>query len=232
MTERKNLSGKIQLAILVIFVIFMPLGSWYYLQSGHNYHKNLMSELKDYGKIPEFELPAYQSGTLSISDLAGKITVTNFFNSGVDSANPAFKYAGEILGQFKGRDDLNFLFFSLDTGIQSDSSLQAFVAKANVKDTRAHFLYGDHERISDLLKTSFRLPSLEERNEDGYIRLSEPDRFTKEYPYFVLADTSLTIRNYYDATDKSSVTRLIEHLAIILPREKKGKAEHIPQKEK
>src|SRR5690606_30463967 len=195
MTERKNLSGKIQLAILVIFVIFMPLGSWYYLQSGHNYHKNLMSELKDYDKIPEFELQTQSGETLNSTDLSGTITISNFFNATSASTPAVFNFAHEILSQFKGRQDLNFLFFSLDPQTQTGSTMRAFIEKTNVNDTSANFLYGDQERISELSKTSFKVPSLNERNEDGYIRLSEPDRFTNEYPYFVLADTSLTIRN-------------------------------------
>ena len=106
MTDRKKITNKIQLAILVLFIIFMPLGSWYYLQSGFNYHGDLMSELKDYGKVPEFALKTQDNDTLTNLDLDGKFAVASFYNGERNSAALSMDYARRILGQFKSQKDL------------------------------------------------------------------------------------------------------------------------------
>ena len=232
MTETKKISTKIQIAILAFFIVFMPLGSWYYLQSGFNYHKNLMSELKDYGKIPGFSFFTQNNDTFSDADLHGKIAIANFYTENQASTSVALDYARRILGQFKSQEDLIFLFHNLNPKMQNDSLLKAFATKENLLDKRAFFLSGKEDQLTKLFTSTYKIPMLQKRSEDGLIAFKESTVLPEEYPYFVLIDSTLTIRNYYDINDKSSMNRLVEHLAIILPREKKSKAELIPQKEK
>ena len=84
-----------------------------------------------------------------------------------------------------------------------------------------------------LFTNGYKIPLFDERTEDGKIPLkSIPVPIPDEYPYFVLIDSSLMIRNYYNINDQESMDRMVEHLAIILPREKKSKAVLRPPKEK
>lgn len=223
MTDRKKISGKIQVAILVFFIVFMPLGSWYYLQSGFNYHKKLMSDLKDYGKIPEFNLLTQNGDSLNSNDLHGKIMIVNFYAENKPSTALTTDYARKILSQFKNRTDLIFLFHSLNPEMQHDSLLKAVAEKENLLNHQVYFLSGDEVETAELFTLGYKIPMPEKK---------AAGQLPEECPFFVLIDTNLTIRNYYDVNDKTSMDRLVEHLAIILPREKKSKAERIPQKEK
>ena len=233
MTERKKVTEKIQIAVLVFFIIFMPLGSWYYLQSGYNYHKELMAELRDYGKLPEFQLLTQNGDSLQIEDLRGKIMLANFYSKGTPTASTSMDYARRILGQFKSQGDLCFLFYNLNSEANDAKSLKDLAEEEELTDKRAYFLSGDQGQLTKLLTSGYKIPLLNEINEGDSITFKkEVTSLPETYPYFALIDSSLVIRNYYDINDKASMNRLVEHLAIILPREKKSKAEHRPQKEK
>ena len=230
MTDRKKITNKIQLAILVLFIIFMPLGSWYYLQSGFNYHGDLMSELKDYGKVPEFALKTQDNDTLTNLDLDGKFAVASFYNDESTSAALSMDYARRILGQFKSQKDLIFLFHSLKP--EDAAALKARAEKEELTEKRAYFLSGDEDQITRILTSGYRMPLLDEKKEDGTIPFqTNVSTIPSAYSYFILIDASMTIRNYYDINDQSSMDRLVEHLAIILPRDVRVKAEYKPPKE-
>ena len=231
MTNQNKISNKIQIAVLALFIVFMPLGSWYYLQSGFDYHEKLMSELKDYGELEQFDLVTQDADTLRKLDLQGKIMIANFFTEGTPSANTAMDYSRRILGQFKSQKDLIFLFHSMNS--VDAAKLKSIAEKEELIDKRAYFLSGDEKIMSNLLVEGYRVPMLENRTKrDSITFKNDLSSLPKDYPYFVLIDESLKIRNYYDINDKASMNSLVEHLAIILPREKKSKAELRPKKEK
>ena len=230
MADQKKIANKIQVAILAIFIVFMPLGSWYYLQTGFNYHDSLMSELKDYGKVPGFALLTQNNDTLTDADLHGKIMIANFYNNESPLSAPSMDYARRILGQFKSQKDFIFLFHSLKP--EDASSLKAMSEKEELTEKRAYFLSGDEDQMDRIINSGYKIPLFDERNEDGTLSFqSNVSTLPSAYPYFVLIDSSLTIRNYYYINDQSSMDRLVEHLAIILPRDVRAKAEYKPPKE-
>ena len=233
MADRKKIANKIQIAILALFIVFMPLGSWYYLQSGFNYHEKLMSELRDYGTLPEFSLLTQNNDSLVNADLHGKIILANFYNDATPTYAISMDYARRILSQFKSQKDLVFLFHNLSSEMQNDSLLKAIAEKENLQESRAYFLSSHEKQLTQLLISGYKIPEMDKRSgKDSITFEKNVSKLPEVYPYFVLVDTSLTIRNYYNINDKASMNNLVEHLAIILPREKKGKAQHIPQKEK
>ena len=232
MADRKKLGNKIQIAILALFIVFMPLGSWYYLQSGFNYHEKLMSELKDYGNLSGFTLITQEGDTLLNDDLRGKIMVANFYSQNASYTPKAMDYARRMLGQFKSQPDLIFLFHDLDADFHQVDDLKTFAEKEELTDSRVYFLKGEKDQVASLIKSVYKIPNLENKQEGDSITFKPVTSVPDEYPYFVLVDSSLTIRNYYDINNESSINHLVEHLAIILPREKKSKAQYIPNKEK
>lgn len=233
MSDQNKSSMKIQIAILAIFVVFMPLGSWYYLQSGHNYNKELMAELKDYGKVPSFELVNQNNDTIKNEDLEGKFFVVDFYNQGSASAKTTMDYARRILGQFETQNDFFFISHCLDPLNQNARKLKRFAESEDLAIQRAHFFSGSKQDLLRLLSIGYKVPILDQRKDDGSIPLkSNISQLPEEYPYLVLVDDNMTIRNYYNVNDEDSVKRLVEHLALILPREKKGKAELKREKEK
>lgn len=233
MVDQKKIGKKIQIAVLAIFVVFMPLGSWYYLQSGFSYHEKLMSALKNYGELPEFNLFTQNNETVTKADFFGKIIIAGFYKENNRSTELSTDYARRILGQFESQKDLLFLFHHLNPTEQNDSTLKAFATQEYLLDKRAFFLAGDEEQMTNLLTSGYKFPSMVEKKEDQSISFkTDIEILPDDYPFLVLVDSSLTIRNYYNLNDEKSMDRLVEHLAIILPREKKSKAVHVPEKEK
>jgi protein SCO1/2 len=233
MADRKKITDKIQIAILAFFIVFMPLGSWYYLQSGFNYHEKLMSELREYGELPPFHLLTQNDDTLVNDDFRGKIMIASFYAENTPTSSTSMDYARRILRQFKSQKDLLFLFHNINPEIQDARLLEAMAEKEELTDKRAYFLSGDKDQLTQLFTLGYKIPLMEERTDGDSITFKTDIATLPDlYPYFVLVDSSLMIRNYYDINDEASVKSLVEHLAIILPREKKSKAVHRPQKEK
>ena len=94
------------------------------------------------------------------------------------------------------------------------------------------FLTGDEGKMTDLLTATYKVPIFGTSEKPEISFDPKVNTLPEDYPYFVLIDNELTIRNYYNINEEASMNRLVEHLAIILPRERREKAEHRPEKEK
>jgi hypothetical protein len=55
--------------------------------------------------------------------------------------------------------------------------------------------------------------------QNGYESFCLAEKQKPAAAYYALADTSGTIRRYYDALDQSQVDRMVQHIAILLPQE-------------
>ena len=221
MSERSKTQKYIQAAAFFIFIIGMPLGSWYFLQKGFDYNKEIMSELHNYGRIPDFSLVNQNGDTLTRADMEGKVLVINFFNKEKSSFPLTMDYLRKIR-QFDDRNDIVFVSHALNSGM--GFNLNAIAEKEKLNNNHNLFLKGD--QVEKLLLEGYQIPDLEKRGEDKKIpRSTDFSKLNKDYPYFVLVDVSGTIRNYYDINNEKSITRMIEHIALILPRSAEEKAE-------
>ncbi|MFQ5446505.1 MAG: hypothetical protein ACE5FF_06190 [Saprospiraceae bacterium] len=189
---------RIVIGTLVVIILFiLPAGSWFYLQSGLNHRTKALAELGDFGKITTFNLP-YQGGLLAVpDDLRGKVSVVNFLSGDSKADQLACERIGKVHKSFDETDGVVFLSF-----IPADSSanLLQLATTLGIEDYKQQFLIGVQK--------------------PEWQRLAS-EVFKMENPAsdVALADTSLTVRNYYDIHNNTSMGRLVEHIALIVPKQ-------------
>lgn len=147
--------------VLVSMIIIFPAVSWYYLQSGLNYRKAALEELKPKGDLTR--------DVTKIDQLKGKTTLIQLQDVDMVKLNSIYNQyqlaeTFQVLSHIES-DDLSKKWYVLD-----DLSLAA--------------LRNQYETAS-----------------------------------FVLVDTSLQVRNTYAHSDEDFI-KMVEHLAIVMPRKK------------
>ena len=120
--------------------------------------------------------------------------------------------------QFEEGNGLQLLTVLLDSENVSSKELSGFSQKHSFEGV---FLMGDKTELQNWLGRGIKIPS--SRQEDGdmtfkYLLREDSSGNLADYPYLVLVDTSKTIRNYYRVDIESEVKRMVEHIAMIMPR--------------
>lgn len=196
-----------QIILLGIMLIGLPAGSWYYLNSGLKYRQQAMSELGDYGKLPQMAFSTYNDEQLDFEDLQGKFIIANTLPEGApELRNRIGKSLAKLHEQFDQRNDLLFLTFNLAKGEASKEieRVGAFVEEHELRDEEQNFFL-IQDSVQNLLTNLQEIPFPEGTD-------------YKHNPYFMLADSNQTILQFYDVTDDNAMGRMVEHIALILPR--------------
>ncbi len=114
----------------------------------------------------------------------------------------AGEYLNKLHEQFDERPDVLLLQYILDD--PGAGRIQAFELAHRLDDPgQCFFLTGAEADMATRVREIYRL--------DGAAA-------TPLNAQVVLADTSLTIRRYYDLRNEQEIRRMVEHIAIILPR--------------
>lgn len=189
-------------AILLLLLVGLPMGSWYYLQSGLEYRQTALAELREDGEIPDFSLQTYKDEPFGNENIAGRLVVASFIDFTNESLATTF---GETLAklhdQFDARNEVAFLMHIMDT-TATVAQIESFAKQYELEDQRqCYFLKGDPAIFKTLAHNGYKMP------DDG-----------DAMPYFALADTSSTVRRQYDVRQPEEIKRLVEHIAMILPR--------------
>ncbi|MEL6865637.1 MAG: hypothetical protein AAFP19_14515 [Bacteroidota bacterium] len=222
MTESKEKKAPfLQTIVLTMMIVVLPLGSWYYLQMGFNYYKDAMSELHEYGPLPNFALLNQMGDTIQEEQLKGKVAVISFVPSEAAARKKQLEITSALFDQFDVRDDIIFLLHeSKDYALSADQLIREARENQLSDSEQLFWLSTDQSTMLDLLGNGYKMPNMAAQREKGspYPLQADPDPQPGNYPYIILVDTNLMIRNYYDYRDDQSVKRLIEHLALIMPR--------------
>jgi len=229
--KKRSLTDLIQMLALTAMLVILPLGSWYYLQTGFNYHQDMMAQLKNYGEIPAFALHTQEGTQLSKEDLSGKLVVAAFFSNESAYKDSLFVGIKKIHKQFNEREDVYFLLHHLDS--LSPAQLEELAQRHQLKDKDQCFLLsGNPEQMQALLK-GYGIPQLPLATDTSAYEVKHSGASpVLDYPFLVFADTSSVIRNYYEVDKGKAIFRLVEHLAIKLPRETEEKPVLKREKEK
>ena len=229
-----KLKANIRNIALMVLLFIMPLISWYYLSTGLSYQKKARAELKDYGKLPAFNFETQYGTTLSLDNIKGKIAIVHFFSMKDAKMDQTMEKIAKIYDQFKERKDVVFLNFCLDRDIDPKFSLRQYGIDKKLNDKEQFFfLKGDYQAIQNMCTKDFKSPILPKSKPDDPYQFEEKViPANQSYPFFVLVDTNHSIRNYYSTGEVKHLGRLVEHLAMILPREKKEGTKMIRDREK
>lgn len=194
---------------LSFFLIGLPLGSWYYLNSGYNYYKGVMDKLEPKGIVPDFSLSDQNGNIINNDSLRGKLYIADFFFA--SCPNECLEMAENLqIVQDAFKDNRNVVITSFSTDPFNDSTavLKQYANGLEAINYQWYFLRGEQADIFELAKEGFKLPA----------DINDNDADITHSPYFVVVDDKGQIRNYYDGTDAVAVKTMIANISVIMPR--------------
>jgi protein SCO1/2 len=158
--------------------------------------------------IPDFELTSHQNMPIGRQEMEGKITIVDFFFTSCPSICPVMSTEMERVDDaFRDIDDVQIFSISIDPEYDTPEVLREYAERHNATPGKWQFLTGNKERIYELARCGFILPTI-----DGY---GEPDDFVHS-DKFVLVDELGRIRGYYSGTNREDVDLLILETKILL----------------
>ncbi|MFN7116680.1 MAG: TlpA family protein disulfide reductase [Saprospiraceae bacterium] len=202
-SKQQNKIVRLILATLVLLfvLVILPLGSWYYLRNGLNYRVTTMSELNNYGKLPDFSYNTVVNTQVQTADLQGKVAVANVLDLKNEALSATWGTMLEKLhDQFNERNDVRFLIYVTDT---ARTTIESFTTKYKLQDyEQCYFIPAD----ADVIK---KLPLDHHIGADSLLT------------HLTLVDTKGMVRKHYNVQDQAQVKRLVEHMALLLPLQKR-----------
>ncbi|MEI6409048.1 MAG: hypothetical protein WCR52_06680 [Bacteroidota bacterium] len=187
---------------LFIILVALPAGSWFYLKSGLNWHKAAVAELGDYGKIRGAFI-IFPDGEKR-DQLKGEVVVIHIFGDAPDltEANKQIIEVNKRLYDQFGQNE----FFRL-----------AMIAEGGTTEFRSAV-----QKIPSIDYATWvwtgGLGSWRTIIENGYESFCLAQHVSPVKEYFALADKTGKIVRFYDALDEKQVGRMVEHIAMILPK--------------
>jgi protein SCO1/2 len=156
-----------------------------------------------FGNVGDFSFTERNGEAIGSNDLAGRISVVNFFFTTCEGPCP--KMNGQVAffyRKFKDNAKVQFVSISVDPDRDSLQALQAYAQKFNVKDRRWLFLRAPIEEVKELSEKTFLLAGAD----------SPGLHSTK----LILIDGQKRVRGYYSSEEDGSLRRLEEHILTLL----------------
>lgn len=207
--SKKKSKSLIQIAGLLLFLVVLPAGSWYYLSRGLDYRMSALEELKEIGPIPIFGT-IYHNGEAVTKELVEeKMVVTSFINlENKDTKETMGPVLQKLHHQFDAREEVLFFNYILGASQDSTGQLDEFIETYNLADTaQCLFLLADDTLIRKQATEGYQLPLA-----DG--------QTLEDMTLMVFTDRTSTIRGFYDIRQEERQKRLVEHVAMLLPKNK------------
>jgi hypothetical protein len=202
-TPRRVFAG----IVLFLMVIGLPAISYYYVKSGFDWRKDAQSELRDYGRIRE----VYHVWPDGVKEnlIDKKVCVLYLFGDQPELTPENRKIidiSEELIKQF---------------GYKPGSDVNDFRAVLIAGNQTAEFKsYGQTRPSADLNNWVWTggLGSWTTIMKNGYDYYCQSNKITPYPQYFAVSDTSGTIRRFYNAQDKEEINRMVQHIAILMPK--------------
>ena len=212
--------GLLQILGLLFFLVALPAGSWYYLSRGLDYRMSALEELEEVGPIPAFGTIYHNGKVLPADMIEDKMVVTSFLNMQNEKTSEAL---GQVLyqlhDQFDAREEVLFFTYVLNRQ-DSTEQLDRFIEQHELQDTaQCIFLLAEDAVITDQARGAYQLPLEEGQTLDDQTTM-------------VFTDRDGIIRGYYDITKEARQKRLVEHIAMLLPKKKDRELVFQREKEK
>ncbi len=217
--EQKKNKNYLQAAMLFLMIIVFPGGSWIYMNLGYNRSKTALAELQDYGHLPAFQLIGIK-GSVDSSLVNGQMTLVAFVNPTLAETASRMEVLETLHRQFDERNDFKLLIHLPET-----TDLTNFQKKYKLEDDRQIYaVKGSTQTLGSLITNTYKTPDLPAAREPGSSVNFQTNTTAdpNNYPYYILIDEKGKIRNYYHADRKADIERMVEHIALILPRDIEG----------
>jgi cytochrome oxidase Cu insertion factor (SCO1/SenC/PrrC family) len=198
--ENENSSRNPVKAILIFMVLFvLPAGALYFLNAGKNFRQDYLKDLSDMGKVATFNLPNQDNLDITPEVLKGKVSIVHFLPEDASAAKANVERISKLHKSFDDTEDVVFLSF---VPADSTTSLREEAARLGISDNKQWYLVGaGKENLERMAKENFHLA----------------DPFNN----IALVDTTLSIRNQYNIGKNDEMGRLVVHISMIIPKQKK-----------
>lgn len=184
-----------QTLALLLFLVGLPLGSWYYLREGYNFRKALFDDLQNLGQTPAAGLVDVRDSLIRLNEIADKVLILSELGSG-DTLSMRLLHG--VADQFGPSQAVVFALFGKDSA--ATLALQNYFREQSETYPDMFLYFSGGEEVLQALP----LPQRNGR-------------------YVALADTAHTLRRVYDLHEKGEVNRLVEHLTIVIPGKRSAK---------
>jgi len=178
----------IQFALLGLILIALPAGSWIYLKKGLDYQKETRSDLENLGKIEVRSFFEVDDEVWNKWGLDEKLKVISIEQN--EEKNELIK---KLNRQFKNSEGLAFIV---------------------LKEENRHF--SEIEEVSNIHYVSMPLDKI--TAQINKIGKSSNIVYKTEFDHFILVDEKNVVKKLYDYRKEDEVKRLIEHVAILVPK--------------
>jgi len=202
--------------------VLCPAASWYYLQKGLDYQKEARKEIVVKQNLDVSQLiPEHIKNDSTL--IKNRLRLLLFDDKLSQSPNRK-ELKAKLVDQFESSQGVFIIELIRGTEDSESSELLSDMYVRKVMDIPAY----------DLL-ISQKLGQPNYKNINGKLildKLVKGKPITKEsHLNAVLIDHQNGLRNFYDTSDPERVKRMVEHMAILIPRVDKEKAELIREKE-
>ncbi|MBR9920637.1 MAG: hypothetical protein GYB31_07335 [Bacteroidetes bacterium] len=195
MSEKKWTRKRIlQTSFLFMILVIFPLISWYYLRGGLDYRLDALDELEELGTLAAFEWTDQENETFNKEMASGNLLIAGFLPSG-ELREVYVDNMKKFHEQFDNRTDVYFL-----TLVPSGNAAQ-LVSDYEIKDQNQWKWVNIPESQLAAIAATYQL---------------NPEQDPAEW--ISLVDEKGQIRKHYRIDDKKQLSRLVEHMAILLPR--------------
>lgn len=199
MEKEKKTSVFIKSLLVFGVLIIAPLVSIYFLDSGRDYRRESMAELQDLGKVKSFQIVNQNNLTITPEVMRTRVAVVNFLSENATTARQQADRIAKVHESFDDTEDV--LFLSFIPADSTDNMLER--AKGlGITDHKQWFLLGTNDEQWNSLSSDI-------------FQISDPTNG------IALVDTSLTIRKHYDINSNPEMGRLVEHISIVIPKQKR-----------
>jgi hypothetical protein len=197
----KNKMNLLQIGGLLLLLVVLPLGSWYYLQTGLNYRIQAINELKDIAPVAEFELINYNDTLVSSGQFSDQLVVGHFYTGA--NQDTYFDLLQRLKEQFDERRDVYFLTFREGADIATQAESAQLLLDSGVEDPgQFFFLHGDASQIAGIAE-SMKLSGI---TQSGSL---------VDNKQLFFADSAM-VRGTYDMTNAEDLKLLIKHITLNL----------------
>ena len=193
---------KIHIVSVLALVVFLGIGATWVITKATEASQVLPAVIK---QTPPCSLVSHHGEPFTNDSLRNKISVLDFIFTSCPGPCPIMSNNMRTLyNQYKLHPDLQFISITVDPEYDSQEVLKIYADANGVNDRRWKFLRADMEKVKKL-------------SSDGFLLMSDnlPAGHSVK---FVLIDGDGNIRQYYNGTDKASISILRNHINLFLKK--------------
>jgi hypothetical protein len=203
--------------LLLLLLVGLPIGSWYYLSLGLDYRLDTKAEIQDFGQIPPFALANFNDSLIA-QDHFEKGLMVGYFYANQHAALYGKKLA-QLFNQYDERDDVFFVAFQGDTSALARAQALEFLQKHQAYAPEQVFFLSGTAAEASTLAQACKMP------------FAEKGMTLEDNALLFFAD-GLNLRGFYDMRQEEDIKRLVRHITFSLPLKKEKELIFKREKEK